>query len=100
MDAIGRSGLGSLISPVVKAALLMVCLFVLAACNHNLPEDGDGYSGGKIKHQSNSDGTYTVRSGDTLYAIAFSYGLDHRDMAKWNGLKAPYIIYPGQFSSI
>ncbi len=43
------------------------------------------------------DGQYRVRRGDTLHAIAFHYGLDHRDIARWNGIRAPYIIYPDQF---
>lgn len=42
------------------------------------------------------DGRYRVRSGDTLYTIAFRYGLDHRDLARWNDVAAPYIIYPDQ----
>ena len=42
------------------------------------------------------DGYYRVQSGDTLYAIAFSSGVDYRKLADWNNLKAPYLIYPGQ----
>ncbi|TVO60655.1 peptidoglycan DD-metalloendopeptidase family protein [Spiribacter vilamensis] len=40
--------------------------------------------------------TYTVREGDTLYQIAFAAGLDFREVARWNGIDAPYVIYPGQ----
>lgn len=43
-----------------------------------------------------ADGRYRVRSGDTLYAIAFRFGLDHRDLAHWNGIPAPYVIHPDQ----
>lgn len=39
---------------------------------------------------------YEVRRGDTLYAIAFRNGLDFRDLARWNGIADPYVIYPGQ----
>lgn len=39
---------------------------------------------------------YTVREGDTLYQIAFAAGLDFRDVAQWNGIDPPYVIYPGQ----
>lgn len=38
----------------------------------------------------------TVNRGDTLYAIAFARGLDFRDIARWNGIEAPFTIYPGQ----
>lgn len=43
-----------------------------------------------------SDGRYRVRQGDTLYSIAFNYGLDWKDVARWNGVRRPYIIFPGQ----
>lgn len=39
---------------------------------------------------------YTVRRGDTLYAIAFRAGKDVREVARLNNLHSPYIIYPGQ----
>ncbi len=39
---------------------------------------------------------HTVVRGDTLYSIAFNYGLDYRNVAAWNGIRAPYTIYPGQ----
>ena len=39
---------------------------------------------------------YTVKAGDTLYAIAWYTGNDYRDIAKWNSLSEPYNIYPGQ----
>jgi lipoprotein NlpD len=37
-----------------------------------------------------------VQRGDTLYGIAFRNGIDVRDLAAWNGISAPYTIYPGQ----
>ena len=40
--------------------------------------------------------TYTVQRGDTLYSIAFRYGLDFRKVAAANRIAAPYTIYPGQ----
>jgi lipoprotein NlpD len=39
---------------------------------------------------------YSVKKGDTLYSIAWRYEKDFRDIAKWNGIKAPFHIYPGQ----
>jgi lipoprotein NlpD len=40
--------------------------------------------------------TYTVKRGDTLYAIAQRHRLDHRDLARWNGRGRDNVIYPGQ----
>lgn len=39
---------------------------------------------------------YRVEKGDTLYSIAFRYGLDVKQLARWNGIDSPYTIYPGQ----
>jgi lipoprotein NlpD len=36
-----------------------------------------------------------VRAGDTLYSIARRYGLDYRDVARWNGMSPDDIIRPG-----
>jgi len=41
-------------------------------------------------------GYHTIRHGDTLYSIAFQYGFDYRELARWNGIRPPYHIYPGQ----
>jgi lipoprotein NlpD len=41
-------------------------------------------------------GNYAVMQGDTLYSIAFRKGADFRDLAQWNGIAAPYTIWPGQ----
>lgn len=38
----------------------------------------------------------TVVHGDTLYSIAWESGQDYRVLAKWNDIKPPYTIKPGQ----
>ena len=40
--------------------------------------------------------TYTVRPGNTLYAIAQFFGTTVEELARANGLTPPYTIYPGQ----
>lgn len=40
-------------------------------------------------------GSYRIQSGDTLYKIAFEYGLDYRDLAAWNDLPDPAHIRSG-----
>lgn len=40
--------------------------------------------------------SYAVKPGDTLYSISWRYGYDHREVAAWNSISAPYNIYPGQ----
>ena len=39
---------------------------------------------------------YTVRSGDTLAAIALNFGLSHRDIALWNGIANPNVVNVGR----
>ncbi|MDX1481605.1 MAG: peptidoglycan DD-metalloendopeptidase family protein, partial [Woeseiaceae bacterium] len=39
---------------------------------------------------------HVVRRGETLFTIAWRYGRDHRDLARWNGLGDGSLIYPGQ----
>lgn len=43
-----------------------------------------------------TNGLHTVQRGDTLYAIAFANGLDHREIAIWNRLESPDLILVGQ----
>ncbi len=39
---------------------------------------------------------YTVRQGNTLFAIAQFFGTTAVDIARYNGIVYPYTIYPGQ----
>ena len=43
---------------------------------------------------------HVVRRGETLSAIAWRYGLDYRNIARWNRIRSPYVIYPGQRLSL
>jgi lipoprotein NlpD len=40
--------------------------------------------------------THVVERGETLYTIAWRYGVDYRALARWNGLANPDLIYAGQ----
>ena len=37
-----------------------------------------------------------VRSGESLYSIAWEFGLDYKQIASWNGINKPYTIQVGQ----
>jgi lipoprotein NlpD len=41
-------------------------------------------------------GWYTVKLSDTLYSIAWRYGLDSQQLANWNQIDLNEPIYPGQ----
>ena len=40
--------------------------------------------------------SYEVQSGDTLYSIAWRFGLDFRSLTRWNRLSNPHLIKTGQ----
>ncbi len=39
---------------------------------------------------------YTVKTGDTLYGIAWEHNIDYRKLATLNNIAPPYSIFPGQ----
>src|SRR5918996_5315056 len=52
---------------------------------------------GRGRWPSSLPAYHLIRPGETLYSIAWQYGKDHRDLAKWNGITQPsYWIYAGQ----
>ncbi|GGO84585.1 lipoprotein NlpD/LppB [Marinobacterium nitratireducens] len=77
----------------IRGLLLLVALSGLVACS-------GGYapvSERSINSQPlPASGYYSVRSGDTLYSIAWRYNLDYRELARLNGIDSRYLIYPGQ----
>jgi lipoprotein NlpD len=66
-----------------NAALLLV-LVLLAGC------------AGPSQWDYTPAESHVVRSGETLFTIAFRYGKNHRDLARWNRLGDGTLIYPGQ----
>ena len=78
-----------------RILLVFMTVVFLNACHHH-PARVEDYSSTHTKRKLPTHGSYRVRRGDTLYAIAFRYGLDHRTVAVWNNIPSPYIIYPGQ----
>ncbi len=89
-DVMNRAGF------LFRLLWLLVVIVVLAACNHTPPGPAGGSGRSAQSYTQTKDGHYRVRRGDSLHAIAFRYGLDWRDIARWNGIDSPYIIYPDQ----
>lgn len=67
----------------------MVAIF-MGACAVNAPPVINKSPSRKIPE------AYEVKAGDSIYEIAWAYGLDFVDIVKWNNLKPPYAIKPGQ----
>ncbi len=43
---------------------------------------------------------YLVKKGDTLYSIAWKYGVSYQSLAELNDIVPPFVIYPGQKLSL
>ncbi len=66
----------------------MVATLLLAACvTVNEPARITGGTGA---------GWYTIKPTDTLYSIAWRYGLDYKQLAGWNKIDYKAPIFPGQ----
>ena len=79
-------------SRAASAALLVV----LGACAGPGPLAPVGRAPERGASAPLTQGLHAVRPGDTLYAIAWRYGLDYRDLARWNAIPEPFTIYTGQ----
>ncbi len=67
----------------LRAVCLLIAAVHLGACGNS----GWNYTPGE---------SHVVRAGETLSSIAFRYGKDFRDLARWNRLGDGSLIYPGQ----
>lgn len=75
----------------------MTALILLSGCaSDNAPAPLVVLNSQKYTEVEKRASAYTVKPGDTLYAIAWYTGNDYQDIAKWNSLSPPYNIYPGQ----
>ena len=49
-----------------------------------------------VEHERHQPQVYVVQRGDTVYRIAQKFGLDWRELAGYNRLGNPDLIYPGE----
>lgn len=68
------------------AVAVFITAFLLSACVTVHPPT----------RVSRGPGWYTVKKTDTLYSIAWRYGLDYNELANWNNIEVSDPIYPGQ----
>ncbi|KTD16220.1 peptidoglycan DD-metalloendopeptidase family protein [Legionella jordanis] len=55
---------------------------------------------GQWRARTNYQGKHVVQAGETLYAVAFRYDIDYRQLAAYNHLQSPYNIRVGQVLKI
>lgn len=63
--------------------------------NASLNSNGSSVSGANGSNSGN-DATYQVRSGDTLYSIAWREKMSYTELARLNNIPEPYTIHVGQ----
>ncbi|MDH5180053.1 MAG: peptidoglycan DD-metalloendopeptidase family protein [Gammaproteobacteria bacterium] len=71
----------------------MVFITLIAGCGHKGVYSKGYYSGRDIEKPVEH---HVIKKGETLYSLAWQYGYDYREVAKWNGIEPPYTIYPDQ----
>ncbi|PIE45446.1 MAG: peptidase M23 [Gammaproteobacteria bacterium] len=76
----------------MKRIILIVGLFILTACSSNYSGKYSKGSFGRLRPPA----VYYVRKGDTLFSIAWRYGLDPHVIQRRNGLTDPNKISVGQ----
>lgn len=87
----GKNLLKSSATALSMVSILIVIL-ILSSCSSNRAAHVDERSyqyayKGKI---------HRVAKGETLFSIAWRYGVDLKKLAEFNGIKPPYTIYPSQ----
>ncbi len=97
--------------PLARRAAVALLALTLAACASRTPapvEDRAAPPAATAAAQAAPAGarpapepdwrppTYTVKRGDTLYAIALDHGLDYRELAGWNNIENLNLIRVGQ----
>jgi lipoprotein NlpD len=80
---------------VTRLLPIVLLALVITGCNKSWAPVEDR-SVSNRSYALTKDGHYRVRRGDSLHAIAFNFGLDWRDIASWNRIRAPYVIHPDQ----
>ena len=89
---------------VGRSLAVVVAMAALVACSAQKPApvvDRSGTSPARppvavAAPREARDGVYTVQRGDTLYSIATAFGVDVRDLARWNELPDASVLRVGQ----
>jgi lipoprotein NlpD len=73
---------------------ILLLLVALTGCGQIVFPDQERQQAGKWRGTMESK--HRVERGETLYAIAYRYGVEYETLAEWNKIKSPYRIYVGQ----
>ncbi len=84
--------------PGRRGARWACCLLalLLAACGTSPVQAPVGERPAVSVRSIRHSARHRVQPGESLYSIAWAYGLDYHVLAAWNHIRPPYTIYPGQ----
>ncbi len=73
----------------IRVLIIILITTLLSAC-------GTTYKAPIADRSKKTANFHRIQKGETLYSIAWTYGLDYRKLSAWNGIAKGYAIYPGQ----
>lgn len=75
--------------------IVLTNIFILSACSVD-PQPPNAPIVNGWKQNEAESGNYRVQPDDSIYSIAWSFGMDYRDLARYNNLSEPYQLHAGQ----
>ena len=84
--------------PGMPIVFILIVVMGISACSapKRAPVSSRELSSNKTTSIKSTATSYRIKKGDTLFAIAWEHGVEMEDLARWNNLSPPYLIYPGQ----
>lgn len=80
----------------VRVIIILITVALLSSCTSHPSAPVNERS----QPPSNLLSGHRVGAGETLFSIAWRYGLDYKSLARTNNIRSPYTIYPGQKLSL
>jgi len=79
-------------APTLIMIIILIAIFFVSSCSsHRTTNISDRSTQAVYKGK-----IHTVARGETLFSIAWRYGIDLNKLASFNGIKPPYTIFPSQ----
>ena len=76
--------------------LFLVIILTVTICSIGCSSQRASSIKNSSKQRVSAIKIHTVTQGETLFSIAWRYGMDYKKIAIFNGINAPYTIYPAQ----
>lgn len=78
----------------IKCLVIFLSMLLITGCSEQKFKPAPVINGWRLPAASRN--AYITQKGDTVYSIAWAFGMDYRDLAKINNLVPPYKLYRGK----